>query len=287
MRELRFRVAEGESPRIVALVRKLGIDRVRVHREFVPGPDHTEERVCVEASASESAQAIDELQREGLLKATGPESVMPLEVPRVDLDRDLSECCRVTPRLVTRVGIAATVLSFGMLHGSLLLTAAGLFLLPGPPHLLAIGRGLGARDGALARRGVFALGTTVSLVVACGALVARMSSAPLQFGDFLPLPWAAVLAVVIGVIGTLASLDDVGKRELVSLAIASQLGLVPAWLGIGLVHGFNTAPGARLAGYGLSLALMIATSAAVFWGIRLQRRDRSRRMSLEPSALAR
>src|SRR5207248_5973198 len=44
--------------------------------------------------------------------------------------------------------------------------------------------------------------------------------------------------VVIGVAAGVATTDDVGWRQLLGLAAASQMAFVPVWLGTALVYGF-------------------------------------------------
>jgi hypothetical protein len=43
--------------------------------------------------------------------------------------------------------------------------------------------------------------------------------------------------VAVGVAAGLASIDDAGRREMIGLAAAGQIGLIPVWLGIVTVLG--------------------------------------------------
>jgi hypothetical protein len=127
--------------------------------------------------------------------------------------------------------------------------------------------------------------TTVMLVVVCGALVATATLGPLRFDDFLPPAVSAAVSVGIGIAGALASLDDVGKRELLGLATAAQVGVVPAWLGISLVRGFDVSPAPRLLAYLAGLAIIAITAALVYGAVRMRRRTTQPRRS-SPSPLS-
>lgn len=294
MRELRIKVPDGDAPRIVGLIRQLGVERVSVYREFVHGPDRWEEVISVETSTPESAKVLDAIQHRRLHRPSkqtitvrelralaGSQHVrsltVPLEVPQVDLVQDLWQFCQVTYGHLGRVAIASLLLVYGMIRGSLLLMAGGLLFLPALQHLLAVAQSICSRDRRLALQGVFALVSTIAVVVGCGAVIAAIVPEPMKFDDFLsPLP-AACISVGIGIAGALASLDDVGKRELIGLATASQVGLVPSWTGISLVKGFNAEPTARFASYGVNLSLIVVTATIVYGLVRFRRRERSDR----------
>jgi hypothetical protein len=108
----------------------------------------------------------------------------------------------------------------------------------------------------------------MALVVGSGAVVAVTSSPPMEFRDFSPLPTGLMLSIAIGVAAGYATTDDVGWRQLMGLAAASQITLVPAWLGVALVIGFSeigsTAPVERLLSWGLNLAAIVGTIVAVY-----------------------
>jgi hypothetical protein len=56
----------------------------------------------------------------------------------------------------------------------------------------------------------------------------------------------------------------VGKRELIGLAAAAQLGPIPAWLGIACVQGFDTSPLRRLLSFLGNVLLIVASSGIVY-----------------------
>jgi hypothetical protein len=289
MREVRIKVPEGEALRVVHLLQSLRVERVGVSREFVHGPDHWEEVVSTETSTPDAArivQAIEEAhafdpkthtitirELRAILTSEPVGSVTrPMQVPRPDLHQDLWQFSHVTYGHLLRVMVAASLISYAMIEDSLLLLVGGLLFLPTLPHLLAIGLGGQSRERRLAAQGAFALSISVAVLVACSASVAVLVPTPMKFAAFLPPAVSACVSVGIGIAGALASLDDVGKRELIGLATAAQVGLVPAWLGIGLVHGFDTPPGPRLCSFAVNLSLIAVTSAITYRAVRLRSR---------------
>jgi hypothetical protein len=82
------------------------------------------------------------------------------------------------------------------------------------------------------------LGVATMLLVAAGAAVAAVTGEPLAFQQFGTPLTGAVLSLVIGLAATAGVVDDTGRRELIGLAAASQMALVPVWAGICLVQGF-------------------------------------------------
>jgi hypothetical protein len=292
MREIRIKVPEQGVEAVVHLLQRIGVERAGVYREFVHGPDRWEAVVSVETSTPEATKIIEALQRAPFYdRATHTLTVreiraiassrpaqsltVPLEAPHIDVDQELWQFCQVTYGHLGRVVVAALLIAYAMIRGSTLLMAGGLLFLPALPHLLAVGRGLCERDRHLLLQGVVAFLTTILLVSGCGILVALLVPGPMKFDDFLSPAVAACVSVGIGSAGALASLDDVGKRELIGLATAAQVGIVPTWFGVSVVHGFDTAPGARLLSYLANLAIIVTASAIVFGLVRHHRRATS------------
>jgi hypothetical protein len=169
---------------------------------------------------------------------------------------------------VGRVLVAGALLAYGMIRDQLLVMAAGLLFLPVLPALLAAG--LGARTGEwrLAGRAALALAVAAGLTVVASAGVALLAAPPLRFQDFPPPLTGFLLSLGIGVAAGLATTDDAGRRELVGLGAASQVALVPAWLGVSLVYGLGEGGVAilaeRLATFGVNAATIIAAAAATY-----------------------
>jgi hypothetical protein len=78
------------------------------------------------------------------------------------------------------------------------------------------------------------------------------------------MAWGLAFSLVIGVAAALATADDAGHRQLVGLAAASQLALLPAWFGVSLVYGFSEDVNQKLISFGANVAALIAGSLAVY-----------------------
>lgn len=294
MREVRIKVPEGDAQRFIHFVQELGAERVGVYREFVHGPDRWEEVVSIETSTPDAARIVDALERAPFFnaethtftirelrsissRASIRDVTVPIALPQKDVTQDLWQFSQVTYGHVGRVAIAALLLSYALIRGSTLLLIGGLLFLPGLPHLLAIGRGACARDHRLALQGALALATTIAILIACGAFVAALVAGPMRFDDFLSPAVGVCVSSGIGIAGALASLDDVGKRELIGLATAAQVGVVPAWFGVSLVHGLDAVATVRVASYLVNLAVIVIAAASVYTVVGLHRRRDGKR----------
>jgi hypothetical protein len=161
----------------------------------------------------------------------------PLEEPATDLYEELWQFSHITYGLVLRVFIAACLLSYGLIGQKLLLMAAGLLFLPLLPMLLAIAFGAAGRQWRLAVQGLAALMVSIAVVFLGGIVTALVSEGPMKFDDLNPLSVGLVLSTAVGIAAGLASIDDAGRRELIGLAAASQVGITPAWLGVTFIFG--------------------------------------------------
>lgn len=61
----------------------------------------------------------------------------------------------------------------------------------------------------------------------------------IRFTDTSSPTLGIFLSVMIGAAAQLAAIDDAGRRELIGLAAASQVGMIPVWFGITVVSGFS------------------------------------------------
>ena len=86
----------------------------------------------------------------------------------------------------------------------------------------------------------------------------------MEFMQFPPVIAGVLLSLLIGIAGAIATADDVGHRQLVGLAAASQVALIPAWFGISLVFGFAESPSEKLMAFGFNSFALILGSAAVY-----------------------
>ncbi|HEV7802404.1 MAG TPA: hypothetical protein VGP15_15105, partial [Burkholderiales bacterium] len=158
----------------------------------------------------------------------------------------------------------ALLLAYGMVHDNPLLMIGGLIFLPFMPIVLAFAFGALSRQWQLVGHAGFAFVTSTALIVAAGAAVAAFAEPPIMFDRFPPLAAGAVLSAVVGIAAALGTADDVGHRQLIGLAAASQLALIPAWLGVSLVFGFSESPEEKIGSFGLNTVLLAAGCAAVY-----------------------
>jgi hypothetical protein len=108
--------------------------------------------------------------------------------------------------------------------------------------------------------------TATLLIVAAAVGVAMVVEPPMMFDKFPPILAGVFFSLAVGVAAALATADDVGHRQLVGIAAASQLALIPAWLGISLVHGFDESVGERLFAFGVN-AIALALGAMVVYSL--------------------
>jgi hypothetical protein len=280
---------EGRGADVARVAHGAGIGRAGVRRQVehrAHGPAARRDIVEVETSTPAARAFVDALLaapfydprqyalsvREARAVASaheGPARVTrPFRAPALDVYQELWQFSHVTPSFVGRVLVAGALLAYGMIQDQLLVMAAGLLFLPVLPALLAAG--LGARTGEwrLAGRAALALAVAAGLTVLAGAGVALLAAPPLRFQDFpAPLP-GFLLSLGIGVAAGLATTDDAGRRELVGLGAASQVALVPAWLGASLVYGLGDGGPAllaeRLGAFGVNTATIVAAAAATY-----------------------
>jgi hypothetical protein len=150
-----------------------------------------------------------------------------------------------------------------------------LLFLPFLPVLLGVGFGVVAREWRLVTRSLGALATETVLAVVAGAAVASATPGPLQFAEFSPLLTGLVLSLIVGASAGFATTDDVGWRQLVGLAAASQMAFVPVWLGSALVYGFSgdgaVAPSERLLTCVVNTLAIVASAAASYAALGMAR----------------
>jgi hypothetical protein len=275
MREVGVKAPAGKGAEVAGLApRPGGVGRARVYREFVHGPDVENDVVSLEASTPDARRFVaavlaapffepgayaPSVREPRAVVAPGDEHALarPFVEPGVDVTQDLFQLSHVTPGHVLRVAVASLLPAHGMRQGALLTMAGALLFLPVLPA--ALGLGLAERRSALARQGPLSLGVGAALVVAGGFVVGRLAGAPSAFHQFSRPPTSP-----------LASADDVGRREMLGLAAASQFALAPAWLGLSLAVGFDEPAEitARLASPLLSGAVLVLAGALTYRALR-------------------
>ncbi len=162
---------------------------------------------------------------------------VPLVEPATDLYQELWQFTHVSYGLVGRVLVAACLLAHGVIEGRLFIIVGGLLFMPILPMVMAISYGVVGRRWRLAWQGAACFLTTVLVLFAGGAIVALASRPPIRFEEHASLVVNLVLSAAVGVAATLASTDDAGRRELIGLAAASQIAVIPVWFGIVAVFG--------------------------------------------------
>jgi hypothetical protein len=183
---------------------------------------------------------------------------VPLAEPATDLLQELWQFSHVTYGLVIRLLIASCLLGYGLIHQKILFMIAGLLFLPVLPMLMAVAFGAAAKQWRLAGQGLWALAVSLGLLFAGGLAVGAVSSPPIQFDDFSPVYVAVIVSAAVGVAASLASIDDVGRRELIGLAAASQVGIIPTWVGAWVAMGGpGMSDAAKLGSKGLTLLFSI------------------------------
>jgi hypothetical protein len=194
-----------------------------------------------------------------LLKSTRTREITrPVPAPVIDIDQELWQFTHVTYSFVLRVFISALLLSYGMVEDNPLIMIGGLLFLPFTPLVLAFGFGTLTRQWELVRHAV------VALVFGGGVAVALAADPPMVFDKFPPMIAGLAFSFAIGIASSLATADDVGRRELIGLAAASQLALIPAWLGVSLVFGFDESPVEKLQAFGVNLVALACGALAVY-----------------------
>jgi hypothetical protein len=200
-----------------------------------------------------------------ILKSTPTrEMTRPVAAPILDVDQELWQFTHVNYSFVARVMIAALLLSYGMVHDNPLFMIGGLVFVPFMPLVLAFSFGALTRQWQLVRHAAVAFVTATLLIAAAAAGIALLLEPPIMFDQFPPLAAGAAFSFLVGIAAALGTTDDVGHRQLIGLAAASQLVLVPAWLGISIVFGFTESPIEKLVSFGVNVVSLAAGCALVY-----------------------
>jgi hypothetical protein len=281
VRLIKVQVPAGKGDEVAQLAFAVGIAQVTVRQEQVYRPNQPKEPkdvVDIEAATPKAKAFIDAVlaapyfdpaayaitvrQPRSIVSHEPPATLTkPLVVPTVDLFEELWQFSHVTVGFVGRVVLAAALLAYGMIADKLLIIIAGLLFMPLLPLLLAISFGLWTREWRLAWQGARALVVGIILLVAAGALVAAITGPPLRFNESNSLFTSLVISLAVGIAAGLATVDDVGRREMIGLAAVAQIAILPTWFGIRFVFGVaadgSMSPAAR------ALALLVNISTIV------------------------
>jgi hypothetical protein len=286
MRLLKITVPAGMGGQVKATAFSEGLDAVSIHQvtKFTPEGSKSEmDVVDIDLSTPHAKRFLDALFNEdyfesgkvsievrearSLIKDSDLAAItVPLVQPAADICEELWQFSHITYGLVGRVLISAGLLAYGIIESRTLIIISGLLFLPVLPMIMAISFGVLGKQPALALQGLKVLLTTLGLIFVGGLAIAAVTNGPVQFND-LGSPLAnLVITIAVGVAATLATIDDTGRRELIGLAAASQIGIVPAWIAASLVHGTPAGSGSAdmlmkivfLAGNIIALTVTIA-----------------------------
>jgi hypothetical protein len=285
MRLVKVSAPQGKASELLKIAFACGISELSVHavQQHKPGSDPVVRDVIdAQVSTPEAAAFVEALvnasffnRRDYAIEVREPRSILkstktrkitrPVPAPVLDIDQELWQFTHVTYSFVVRVFVAALLLSYGLVEDNPLFIIGGLVFLPFMPIVLAFSYGLMTRQWQLVAHAVSALVAGTSLVIAAGLGVAAIVDPPMMFDKFPPIAAGLCFSFAIGVAAAIGTADDVGHRQLLGLAAASQLAILPAWFGISLVFGFSgdELP-QRLLAFGGNIAAILTGSVAVY-----------------------
>jgi hypothetical protein len=194
------------------------------------------------------------------------ELTRPMDEPDVDVLQDLWQLSHVTASYVGRCVAGALLMARGVIANDLVALMLAVLFLPFLSEVRGLAYGLLRGDRSLAFHACKALAVTVITLLAIGAIAGVIDPSPIRYDGFKGLALSAVISFVIGAAAGLASADDAGRRYLIGVAAAAQLGVFPLYFGIALVRGFPAS--LPVSGYLLTFAVdfttVVATTAASY-----------------------
>ncbi|MCY1060444.1 hypothetical protein [Nannocystis sp. SCPEA4] len=254
MREIRLTVPRGSAEAVFALARAAGIAEASVHEVRVLGRDEPSEELAVKSSAPKIRKFLRTLllappidRREirfsahEVLALVGDEPArrvtIPAGVPLTDVHHDLWRYCHVTGSSIARTGVSAALLAYAMLKGDTLLAVGALMFTPFSPLVLSVALGIAARRGDLTRQALLALAVALVLTLSAASITGVLVGGPLSAEDFGGPTRNFVMSGLIGVMAALADSDEVGRRQLLGLAMAYPFVRLIVWFGLTLALG--------------------------------------------------
>jgi len=263
MRTVKLSVPPDRTAAVLEIAFAAGIESATVHKAEVHAKDAKSvqrEVIDLDISTPKAKAFLDRLlasdvydrnsfsivikqPRSIVSRSDEQELTEPLEEPGVDLLAELWQFSHITYGLVGRILISAILLAHGLIEQNILFIVAGLLFLPVLPMLMAISLGALTRRWRLAAQGIGALLIAIALLFTGGAVAAAFSTAPLRYNEFGTLLASLAISTAVGIAAGLSTIDDAGRRELIGLAAASQIGIIPTWLGASAILGLpSTAP---------------------------------------------
>lgn len=284
MRLIKITAPRGRGRDLAELAFRSGIAEVSLHQvmQHKPGEEPSPRDVMHVDLATPQAKAlvdavinapyfrrpdfsIEVREARAILKSTSTHAItQPVPATILDVDEELWQFTHITYSFVLRVLIAALLAAYGMVHDNVLFMIGGLVFLPFMPIVLALGFGTLTRQWKLVRHALAAFVTAVALIALGGVIVGSLTEPPIAFDGFVPPAVGIGFSLLVGIAGALGTADDTGHRQLVGLAAASQLAVLPAWLGVSLVFGFGSDAGDKLASFGGNLVALALGALATY-----------------------
>ena len=288
MRQVTITTPVGRADDVARIAFNVGIPEVSVNQTRVvklDGSETTKDRVELDTGTHLAKVFVDELVAADFfdldqftIAVRQPRSIVsrerfesmarPLVEPSTDLFEELLQFCQVTYGFIGRIFIGAVLLALGMPDDRLLFMIAGLLFIPLLPLILGIGFGICARQWNLFRQALFALTVAIFLLAVAGITVALLTHRPVLYSESSSLLTGALISVVVGVAAALATVDDVGRREMIGLAATAQVAIIPVWFGLCLVTGFpvvgSSIPSQRSGALLINIIAIILSSYATY-----------------------
>jgi hypothetical protein len=289
MRLVKVIAPKGKGTEVIKLAFSVGIKKASIFDLKTysdEGDIESKESVDVECSTPKAKKFIDALLASDLfnidefsLTTRQPRSIIskqnireltaPLVEPATDLNQELWQFSQITYGYVGRVFLAACLLAYGLIQWQILLVIAGLLFLPLLPVLLAIGFGVWTKQWKLAWAGFLTFTAATFLLIVAGITVALLTGPPVRYDDFSSIPVSFLISLAVGIAAGLATTDDVGRRELIGLAVSAQIVIIPVWFGICFVFGFPATTGTgeiqtRALTFFINVLTVIISSLAVY-----------------------
>jgi hypothetical protein len=283
MREVRVTLPAEKAAEVAKLAERVGISRVMVYHALAYGSNEAKDVVSVETSTPCAKAFLEAVTRAPFFEcqqcsissrtlraivSNEPLAAVtrPVAEPTTDVEEELWQYSHVTFNYLGRMFVATSLVGYGMLTNNMILLAAALLFTSYLPGVLGLAFGVSTRSWSLSARSARMLITGIGVAVAGGAAVALMAD-----GQPLPIPLeSAVVTLLIslgvGAAAGLATGDDVGERQLIGLAAASQFARFPVWMGLGLVLGFPRDADVLSASglFAASLLAMLLSAAVVY-----------------------
>jgi hypothetical protein len=260
MRLIKISAPVRYRERVIHTAFSAGVDSVSVHdvTRYTTSGDDERAAIGIETSTPIAKKFIDKLLAEDYFRGSGitfntrqPRAVIsgrdvreityPMCEPATDLYHELWQFSHVTYGLIGRILVSACLLAHGLIESKILLIIGGLLFLPVLPMVMSISYGVIGGQGKLALQGAMAFVSATAVLFVGGVIVAAVSGPPIRFNDIGSLGTGVLISVGVGIAAQLAAIDDAGRREMIGLAAASQLGLIPVWLGMMTVFGIPAA----------------------------------------------